>query len=147
VTTAPELSLAIRATILASAAVTVELADYAGSYPVFTQVPVPADAPYPMIATPNDIPGGDEDGVADLRPVIVRDVNIYGYNDTPAHSRQVDRIAQAVWGLFHRQRGSIAVSGWSTVSVVAVTPAPAPTDDEQIAGRRVELTVRLAKQV
>lgn len=140
-----DLSAPIRAAIVADAAVTAQLPAYLGSFPVFTRVPVPDDAPYPLVVVAAQIAAGDADGVNDQRPVIVRDLVAYGTNDTAANYRQVEGIAFALRELFHRQKDAIAVSGWHVVDLLASTPTPAPVDDEQTVGRRVELTVKLAR--
>lgn len=140
-----DLSAPVRAALVGAGVVTAALSAYLGSYPVFTRVPVPDDAPYPMIVVHAQFGAGDEDGVDDLRPIAVRDVTVYGRNDTAEHYRAVESLAYAVWELFHRQRASLSVPGWSVVDVRAQQPRPAPVDDEEIIARRVELTVRLAR--
>lgn len=143
-----DLSESIRAAVVAESAVTGELPAYKGSYPVFTRVPVPDDAPYPMIVVPDEAGAGDEDGIDFLAPVVVRDVVVYGRNDSVAHYLQAVALADAVWELFHRRRASIeAPAGWSVTDVRASRPRPAPDDGEQLVGRRVELTVRLSRQL
>ena len=142
-----DLAAPIRSALLGEPAITNELAAYSGSYPVFTRRPAPADAPYPMILVSPDITVTDEDGVNDLRPVIERDVAVYGRNDTSEHYRAVETIARAIRTLFHRQWRALTVSGWGVVSITAAGPIPAPTDDEQTVGRLVILTIRLAKQL
>lgn len=141
-----DLATPLRIALLAEAAVASALPAYKGSKPIFTRVPVPDDAPYPMIVLPTQIDGGEEDGVNDLRPIVVRDVSIYGKNNTADHYRAVETMAFNVWELFHRQRAVLTVPGWTVTSVAAQQPRPAPTDDEDTVGRRVELTVRLARK-
>lgn len=141
-----DLSAPIRAALVADAGVTASLPAYAESYPVFTRAPAPDDAPYPMIMLATQFQAGEEDGLTDQRPSIVRDVVVYGLNDTAAHYRTVEALAHAVRTLFHRRRHSIVVSGWSVTDVVASGPRPAPVDDEQTVGRLVEVIVRLARQ-
>lgn len=141
----PDLSAPYRAALVGAAAITAELPVYLGSYPVFTRVPVPDDAPYPMVVVSAQLQAGEEDGVADQRPLLDRDVMVYGRNDTAAHFRQVETIARAVHALFHRQKRSITVSGWHVADLTATGPAPAPVDDAQTVGRRVTVRARLAK--
>jgi hypothetical protein len=136
----------IRTALVGSATITSNLPAYLGSYTVFTRQPVPADADFPMILVSSGFQGSEEDGLRDERPLLVRDVLVYGQNDTAANYRVVEDIAFAVRALFHRARTAIVVSGWSVVDIVAQGPSPAPVDDEQTVGRRVELTVRLARQ-
>lgn len=143
---APDLAAPVRAALIGAAAITTALPAYVGGYTVFTRAPVPGDAPYPMVLSATQFEGATADGVSDQRPVIIRDVVVYGKNDTAANFRVVDQIAHAVKALFHRKRGSLIVPGWTVVSVFASGPSPAPTDDEQTVGRRVELTVSLARR-
>jgi hypothetical protein len=141
-----DLSVPIRDAIVAETAITDELPAYLGSLPVFTRVPVPDDAPYPLIVVAAQFQGAMDDGINDQRPAIVRDVIVYGKNDTAANYRQVEAIAFAVRDLFHSQREAIIVPDWGVIDITAMAPAVAPVDDEQTVGRRVELTVRLARK-
>lgn len=141
-----DLSAPIRTAVIGDTTITDELPAYAGSVTVFTRVPVPDDAAYPMIVIHAQMHGGDDDGINDQRPTVLCDVTTYGRNDTAAHYRQVETIAFAVRELFHRKRLAISVSGWAVVDIQARGPSPAPADGEQIIVRRVELAVRLARQ-
>ena len=139
---------AIRASLIGTAAITGELAAYAGSYPVFTRRPVPDDAPYPLIVVNPQIQVGQADGMADQKPVLVHDIAVYGLNGvagTTDNYRAVEHIAFLVHQLFHRKPASVSASGWGVVDVTALGPFPAPVDDEQTVGRRVEITARLAR--
>lgn len=141
-----DLAAPIRAALVGASGITSLLSAYAGSFPIFTRRPAPADAPYPMIMVSPDISVTDRDGVNDLQPVVQRDVAVYGQNDTAAHYRDVETIAYAVRTLFHRKWRALTVSGWGVVSIVARGPIPAPTDDEKTVGRLVTLEIALAKQ-
>lgn len=142
----PDLSEPVRDALIAAAAITSELPVYQGSYPIFTRVPVPDDAEYPLIVVGAQVQAGSEDGVSDERPVVVRDITVYGENTTAAKYRAVERAAHAIHAIFHRRRGSIIVPDWAVMNVTAVGPAPAPVDNEQTVGRRVSVTFRLARQ-
>lgn len=126
--------------------ITGELAVYKGTFPVFTRVPTPDDAAYPIVVVAAQVQAAEEDGVDDQRPVVDRDVMVYGYNDTAAHYRQVESIAFSVHALFHRQRSAVSVSGWHVVDLTATGPESAPTDNTNIVGRRVTVRARLAKK-
>jgi hypothetical protein len=141
-----DLSTPIRNAIIAETSITSMLDAYKASFPVFTRVPAPDDAPYPMIIAHAQFGGGDEDGVNDLRPIVVRDVSVYGQNDSAEHYRATEALAFNVWELFHRQHNVITVTGWSVTDVRAQLPRPAPTDDEKTVARRVQLTIRLARK-
>lgn len=140
-----DLSEPLRTAVIGESTITNELAAYKGSFPVFTRRPVPDDAVYPMIVISSGMQAGEFDGLTDQRPVLVRDVLVYGSNETAAKYRQVEAIANTVWSLFNRGWQSILVSGWKVVEIIASGPSPAPTDDEQTVGRRIELTITLAK--
>lgn len=136
----------IRTALIGASTVTAELTVYHSSYPVFTRRPVPDDAPYPLIIVSPDVSVGEEDGLNDLRPVITRDISIYGTNGVDSTNNQyraVERAAYAVRNLFHRRRNSISVPDWSVTSVVASGPIAAPVDDAQTVGRVVTLIMRL----
>ena len=139
-----DLSVPIRNAVIE--AVGTSLPVYNGSSPVFTRRPVPVGAPFPMVVISSDITITEEDGIADNRPIVVRDVITYGRNDTESY-RLVEEIAYALRNAFHRNRQwLLGLDEWSVVDVRATGPRPAPTDDEQTVGRLVGLTVRLAKR-
>lgn len=140
-----DLSAPIRAAIVAESSVTAALPAYLDSYPVFTRVPVPDDAPYPMVVVHAQLDGGNRDGINDQQPTIICDLSAYGRNDTAAHYRVVEALGHSLRDMFHRKRGVLSVSGWGVTDILATAPSPAPVDDEQTVGRRVELTVMLAR--
>jgi hypothetical protein len=76
----PDLSEAIRTALVGDPDIAALLPAYAGSLPVFTRRPVPADAPYPMLVVSADLVSSNEDGVYDQRPILVRDVAAYHSN-------------------------------------------------------------------
>jgi hypothetical protein len=115
---------------------------------IFTRRPVPSDAPYPMIVISPDVSVSEADGIRDDRPIVVRDIAVYGRNEPAAAYRQVEDIAYAVRHIFHRQRQSLFTNGeYDVIDVRASGPRPAPTDDQQTVGRLVELTVRLSRKL
>lgn len=140
------LSEPIRTALLAEPTIADELSVYGDSRAIFTRRPVPDDATYPMIVVSQDIAVGDEDGIADFRPVITRDVIAYGHNSTPAKFRQIEALGYAIQALFHRQRQVLTVPDWSVISIIASGPRAAPVDDLETAGRLVELAIRLARR-
>lgn len=145
----PDLLPSIRASIVAAASVTSELPAYAGSFPVFTRRPVPDAAPTLVVVVNPQVQAGANDGINDLRPIVVHDVVVYGQNGAAAGGvdeyRKVERIGQALQQLFHSHPELVSAAGWSTIDVTASGPSPAPTDDEQTVGRLVSVTTRLAK--
>lgn len=140
-----DLAQPLRAAIIGQSSITTLLTAYKGSFPVFTRRPIDPDSPYPLIAVSPDVTKTDEDGISDERPIIIRDISIYGRNDTPARYRAVETIAYLVHDLFQRRWQSITVTGWKVVTINATGPQAAPVDDEQTVGRLVSLTIRLAK--
>ena len=141
------LSEAIRAALIGETAITSRLATYAEAPAVFTRRPAPSEADYPLIMVSPDITITDEDGVNDQRPVIIRDIAVYGRNDTAARYRNVEVVGYAIRDLFHRQRHVIdAPDDWNVIDVRAQGPRPAPVDDDTTVGRLVELTVRLSRR-
>lgn len=142
-----DLGRPIRDAIVGAAAITALLPAYLGGFPVFTRRPVPDAAPYPMIVVSPDVAAEDQDGINDQRPMLQRDVAVYGRNITGDEYRAAEAVARQVHALFQSQgRLAIAVPGWHVIDINARWPMPAPTDDEQTVGRVVPLTIRLAKQ-
>jgi hypothetical protein len=141
----PDLSAPIFAALTSNTAIAAALPSYAGAKTVFTASPAPADASYPMIVTPNDVTRTDQDFINNPLPVIVRDISIFGQTDTTAHARAVESLALMVRDLFHRQRQSLSVSGWTVLDIVCKGPFPGPVDDDKTIHRIVELTVRLSQ--
>src|SRR3990167_5381942 len=133
-----DLSEPLRTAIVDDATIAALLPIYAGSKTVFTRRPVPDNAAFPIVVISPDIAITDQDGIDDNRPVIIRDVAVYGRNDAASY-RAVEAIAYEIRDLFHRRRQSLTVLGWDVVDVVALGPRTAPTDDEQTVGRVVEL--------
>jgi hypothetical protein len=140
-----DLAEPIRTALLEASGIANALPTYANAKTVFTRRPVPDNAPYPIIMVSSDVSVVDQDGVNDERPVIVRDIAVYGRNETPAHYRAVETLGYAIRTLFHRQRHALSVAGWNVIDIIASGPRAAPTDDLDTVGRLVELTVRLAR--
>lgn len=135
----------IRSAIIANGTITSLLTAYAGSFPVFTRRPVPADAPYPMIIISDDVSIGDEDGINDYRLVVVRDVAVYGLNEPHTNYRNVETIGYELRNMFHRIKDAIIVSGYGVIDIIASGPRSAPADSDNEVGRLVTLTIRLSK--
>lgn len=136
-----DLAAPIRAAIMAEAAITNLLPTYKGSKPVFTRRPPPEDAPYPMILISPDITLGNEDGLVSMRPVIMRDIMVYG--DQPDHYRDVEAMAYDLRELFHRQRSALTVSGYHVIDIRASGPITGAVDEPSHLSRIVTLTVRV----
>jgi hypothetical protein len=139
--TAPELDVlpGLRAAILAAPAITSKLGVYNGAPSVHTRRPVASDAPYPMVVI-SKVTRTDNDGISDFRPLQVVDINTYG--PQPEAFRDIEKVAELIYVLFHRQ-SNIVVPGYSVTDIRCKGPSPAPVDDETKVGRRVTLTIRL----
>lgn len=133
-----------------------ELAEKLGKWhsepSIHTRRPIPQDATYPAAAISANVSRGDQDGLTSLRPVIARDITIYGENRPSTgigdedQVRLVEEIADDVHALFHRKKFSIVVDGHHVIDIVAAGPIPAPTDDVNKIGRVIMLTIRLQKE-
>lgn len=143
---AADLAQPIRDALLANAALVALLDSYKGSFPVFTRRPAPAEVPYPIIMVSPDISINDQDGVNDFRPIQVRDVTVFGLNDAAENYRNVQEMGYMVRTMFHSERLSITVPGWSVIDISASGPIPAPTDDDKTIARLVSLTIQLARK-
>lgn len=140
-----DLAIPLMTALTGNASIVALLPDYLGAKTVFTRRPIPTDAPYPMILVSPDIAVGDQDGINDLRPIPMRDISVFGQNDTPQKYRDVEAIALLVRSMFHRQRTSLSVTGWHVIQVRARGPFIGPVDDDQTIARIVSLTIELAK--
>ena len=138
-----DLAPALRDALIDAPTIYPSLASWQGEPAVHTRRPVPPDSGYPMIVVSPDVAITDEDGLNSDRPVVVRDILIYGQQ--PAHYRTVESLGYAVRGLFHRARNSLSPAGYHVIDVRAQGPFPAPTDDENTVARAVSLTIRLRR--
>ena len=135
------LAIPLREAIIANVAVSGQLAQWEGEPAVFTRLPVPADAPYPFVLISADISMGDQDSLVTRRPLVRRDLLIYGLQ--PDHYRLVEDLGYLLRTQFHRQRFALSVPGYGVTDIVAQGPVVAPTDSEQEVARVVPLQVRL----
>jgi len=142
---APDLSQPIYAALIGDTTIAAALPTYAGAPTVFTARPVPKDATYPMILAAGDIAVTDQDFIDDPLPVLVRDISVFGQNDTPAHVRAVETLALRVRTMFHRQRASLSVPSWNVLDIVCRGPVVGATDDDTTVHRLVSLTIRLTQ--
>lgn len=139
----PDLSVPLREAIISSAEISALLPSYKGSYPVFTRRPIPADAPSVRITISPNVNAMHEDGIADQRLVVTRDIVVSGEND--ADWETVDRIARLVVSLFHRRERNLTVNGWKVVRITATTRGGQPASElEPSVAMVVTLTILLA---
>jgi hypothetical protein len=139
------LAVPLRNAIITNTGITSKLATYQGSPAVFTRRPVPSDAAYPVIVISPDVISDNQDGITQKRPYLVRDIAIYGENDTAAKYRNVEDIGYLIAALFHRKNRAITVTGWGVTDILATGPIPAPVDDDARVGRVVSLAIRLSQ--
>jgi hypothetical protein len=139
-----DLAQPLRDAIIGDSGITSLLPSYDGSFTVFTNVPVPNNAPYPMIVISPDIVVLNADGINDFQPIPTRTISTYAANDTPANYRLADQLAYLVRDLFHRERQAIVVPGWHVIDIQAMGPEPVPSEDQTV-GRMVTLAIRLAQ--
>jgi hypothetical protein len=132
-----------------AAAICASLGEYEGEPGVFAYRPVPEGALDPIILINPDAAIDDQDGLASSRPMVIRDIAIYGRKGPPGEpsdqSPIVEAIGYQVRELFHRQRFSVQPEGYSITDIVAAGPVVAPVDDDGEIGRLVTLTVRLRR--
>ena len=131
----------IRTAIIDEASISGLLSEWQGEPAVFTRRPTPPDATGIMVVISEDIAVNDFDGVDSDRPMLIRDVLVYG--DNPDQYREVEVVAYAIRQLFHRNKASITNDEYYIIDVVASGPSSAPTSDDEIIGRVVSLTVKL----
>lgn len=141
-TLASALPAAIRTAIVENEGIAALLGKWKGEPSVHTRRPAPEGAEYPMVIIPSEnAAASDQDGLTSRRPVLIRDVLVYGKN--PADYREVDDAAELIFLLFHRQKWSLSIEGYSVVDIVARRPTIAPTSDDKRVGRLIPLTIRL----
>jgi hypothetical protein len=141
----PDLSAALREAIIGHAAISGQLSQWAGEPAVFTRVPIPDDAAYPLCVIPAATAIGDFDGLNSSRPMVMRDIIFYGRKGAPGVDdyRIVEQMAFEARRLFHRQKFSAVPSGFAVVDIRVNGPMPAPVDDEKTVARMISLIIRL----
>lgn len=139
-----DLAPALRDALATAPGIADVLDQYLGEPAVFTRRPVPSGAPELMILINPDTAIGDQDALTSDRPVIMRDIAIYGRQ--PDDYRAVEALGYAVRALFHRQRRAITPGGFDVIDIVAHGPTPGPTDNDKTVARVVGLTIRLRRQ-
>lgn len=138
------LAIPLRSAIIANVAISSKLAQFRNEPGVFTRRPVPDDAKYMLIAISPDIANYDEDGLKTFRTRTTKDIFIYG--EQPDDYRDVENIGYLLREMFHRKKDSIVVPGHHIISVTALGPMIAPTEEmasnqPNIVGRLVSLTI------
>lgn len=142
----------LRDAILGLTSVTDLLGTYAGEPSIFTRRPVPSEGVYPMVVISPDIVFVNQDALVNFRPVIMRDLAVYGQAIRETSElgqaddyRNIEAIGYALREAFHRHREMLVVDDHNVIDIVATGPIPAPTGDDRLLGRVVTLTIRLSK--
>jgi hypothetical protein len=138
-----DLSEPLRTALVSNSDIAPLLATHLGEPAIFTRVPPPSEAPFPLIIIPPAADIGNEDAIVARRPVVTRDITIAGENDAAAKYRLVEAVAETVRQLFHRQKFSLSVPGYRVIDVVAKGPIPTSDDTDSVVSRVVSLTIRL----
>lgn len=125
------------------------LDQYKGEPAVFTRRPVPEEVEGVLAIINPPIALSNEDLLISDRPVWNGTIAFYGPKGTPGSgqdkTREVEQAADLTRELFHRQRFSVQVEGFSVIDVVAGGPVPGPTDDDNEVARIVSLRIRLRR--
>lgn len=140
-----DLSSAIRTAIL-NDPLSADISTYSDSKAIFTRRPAPTGATYPMVFIGPQIGAGQSDYVnGKLRRTIIYDILTYGQNDDATKYRIVEKIAFAIGLKFARPSSFVITvpAGFSIVGISGTTPSPAPTDDLNIVGRMISITITL----
>ena len=142
----------LREAILGMYTITDLLGTYAGEPSIFTRRPVPSEATYPMVVISPDVAVFDQDAMISVRPVVLRDLAIYGkeiredeFGVQNSDYRNVEVIGYELRERFHRRRDAILVEDYNVIDIRASGPIPAPAGDDRLIGRVVTLTIRLQR--
>lgn len=136
-----DLSAPIREAIIAQDPITSKLAQWQGEPAVFTRRPIPGDAQSIFIVVNPNAAVADQDGLTSRRPVVIRDVAIYG--EQKEDYRDVEEIGYLIRELFHRRRLALDVPGYSVTSIECSGPFAGPVDDDKDVCRIVSLEIAL----
>lgn len=131
----------LRTAILANDAIAPLLSVWNGEPAVFTRRPVPSQAKYPMIVINPDASISDVDGLVARRPMVRRDIVVYG--EQPNDYRTVEQIGYALRTQFHSKRFALQVDGYETIEIVVAGPRAAPVDSDTQVARAILATVKL----
>lgn len=141
------LAAPLRDALINDAGIVALLGSWNGEASVFTRRPTPEGATYPLLLVNPDTSISDQDWITAQKPIVRRDIAIYGQHGTPGSPtdqlRAVDSLGYLIRALFHDQRFSISVAGHHVVEIRASGPMAAPTDDAKLVGRIVSLAIHL----
>ncbi len=135
----------LRTAMLANGPLVALLGAYEHEPSIHTRRPIPSEAGSPSIAISPDVAITDLDGLTSRRPVVKRDISVYG--NQPDQYRDVETAAYIIREMFHRQPRSIVMDGYQVVEIVAMGPSVGPTDDQTTLCRYISLTIQLRQLV
>lgn len=139
-----DLAPAIRTALIAEPTITGLITEFLGEPAVLTRRPTPDGAEYPLIVISEGVAITDADGLTSDRPIVVRDVLIYG--NQPDDFRTIEQLGYLVRELFHREKEAIDPADYHVIEIVTAGPRAAPTSNDEIAGRVVTLTIQLRRK-
>ena len=148
-----DLAVPLRNAILGLPTVTDLLGTYVNEPSVQTRRPAPGEATFPMILISPDVFVADQDALSTFRPVVGRDIGVYGRTVQEGEFghqddyRAIEEIGYALREAFHRQREILYVEDYNVIDIVAAGPYPAPTGDDRLIGRVVSLRIRLQRRL
>ncbi len=140
-----DLAPAIRTALLAEPTITGLLSEYKGAPAVQTRRPVPDGVVFPYVVVGEDVSITDADGLTSDRPIVIRDVLVYGAQ--PDDYRAVEQIGYAIRELFHREQFSLILTDYDVIEITATGPRAAPTSNTETVGRVVTLTIQLRSKI
>lgn len=132
-----------RTSIISSSSIVNLLGEFNSQPCVFTSRPVPDSVQFPLIMVGPDVTLLDQDGVDDDRPVVQRDIAVYG--EALKHYRAVEEVGYLLRQLFHRTH-NLEPIGYNLVQMQVLGPRIAPVDDDATVGRLISVTVSLARE-
>lgn len=138
-----DLPAAFYSALTGDSTVTGYLGTYAASPCIFTKVPVPSDAPYPMLVVMPPASVTDFDFLTTKNLRVIQDLIVYGRQDDDY--RDVESLAWYLRTMFARDKDAVTLTDWSVLDIQVVGPSPAPVSDMQNVARRVELTLQLSE--
>lgn len=139
----PDLTDALR-TVIVGSTCALQLATYLGEPAVFSRVPTPYEAAYPMVVI-TTASVQEEDAINDFRPILQYNIAISGLNNEAEQYRVVQQVAYCIRALLHRQR-NVTIAEWATVDQRCIGPVDQPSAGS-ITTRVVTLIARIAQLV
>jgi len=136
-----DLGPSIRTALLGEPTIAGLLSEYNGEAAIITRRPVPPEVEEIYIVISEDISITDADGLRSDRPIVVRDILIYGLQK--GDYRTVEQLGYSIREFFQREKGSIVSDDYHIIEIRTQGPRAAPTSDDQIVGRVVTITIQL----